>query len=148
MRTFLFIYSLLMIAGSILTLALVPRAIRDVGRERQRLRAEFPEAEFQTMVEAGYRLNNLLLLVEIIYYYLLLRYGGPEWQLFYGGFAFGLIHIFYLVAGRLERRRLSVGSTQTGVARMLIWVTAVLTTIELFFLIWVCYLLWQPLPPA
>lgn len=148
MRTFLFIYSLLMLAGSALTLALVPRALRDVGQERQRLSEKLPDAEFQTIVEAGYRLNNLLLLIEIIYYYLLLRYGGPEWQFFYGGFGFGVIHIFYLVVGRLEKRRLSLGITRTGFARRLIWLTAVLTTVEIFFLVWVGFLLLQPLPEA
>ena len=144
MRIFMFIYSLLMIGGSALTLALIPRALRDVGMERQRLKEELPEAEFQTMVEAGYRVNNLLLLIEIIYYYLLLRYAGPEWQFFYGGFVFGVIHIFYLVIGRVEKRRLSQGSTRTGPARFLLLLTGMLTVGEAFFLFWVAYLLLQP----
>ncbi len=147
-RTFLFLYSLVMVAGSILTLAMVPRALKDVGHERQRLSEQLPGAEFETMVEAGYRLNNLLLLFEITYYYLLLRYAGPEWQFFYGGFIFGVIHIFYLVVGRLEKRRLSKGIAHTGLARFLIWLTALLTIVELFFLVWVMYLLLQPVPES
>lgn len=137
-----------MIAGSIFALTLMPRALRDVGHERQLLEEELPEAEFEVMVEAGYRLNTMLLLVEIAYYYLLMRHAGPEWQFVYGGFAFGVIHIFYLVAGRLEKRRLSSGRTSTRIARILIWVTGLLTMVELGFLVWVCYLLVQPEPVA
>ena len=40
MSLLLSIYTLLMIAGSTLTLSLVPRALRDVGQERQRLERE------------------------------------------------------------------------------------------------------------
>ncbi len=141
MRTFLFIYSIVMIAGSIFALALLPRALKDAGHERQRLGEELPEAEFEVMVEAGYRLNTVLVLVEIAYYYLLMRHAGPEWQFFYGGFTFGIIHIFYLVAGRLEKRRLSSGKSGTGAAKLMIWVTGALTAVEVLFLIWVCYLL-------
>jgi len=148
MHLFLAIYSLLMIAGSIFTLALVPRALRDVGQERQRLREELPGAEFETMVEAGYRLNTMLLLVEIFFYYLLLSYAGDEWQLYYGGFAFGLIHILYLVAGKFEKRRLSKGGIRTRFARSMILLTALLTAVEILFLAWACYLLLQPASPA
>lgn len=144
MRIFMFIYTLAIIAGSVLTLALIPRALRDVGHERQRLKEDLPEAEFQTMVDAGYRVNNLLLFIEILYYYLLLRYAGPEWQFFYGGFVLGVIHIFYLIIGRVEKRRLSKGSTRTGPARFLLWLTGLLTIGEVFFLFWVAYLLLQP----
>ena len=144
MRVFMFIYTVLMIGGSVLTLALVPRALRDVGQERQRLKEDLPEAEFESMVEAGYRVNTFLLLVEILYYYLLLRYADSVWQFLYGGFAFGVIHIFYLVVGRFEKRRLSRGSTRTGPARFLLWLTALLTSVELGFLFWVCYLLLLP----
>ena len=144
MRVFLFIYTLLMIGGSLLTLSLIPRALKDVGQERQRLREELPEAEFEQMVEAGYRVNTFLVLVEILYYFLLLRYSGSVWQFLYGGFVFGVIHIFYLVVGRLEKRRLARGSTRTRPARFLLWLTAALTSLELLFLIWVSYLLLLP----
>lgn len=133
-----------MLLGSAFTLGLVPRALRDLGRERQRLQKEMPGASFEMMVEAGYRVNTLLLLIEILYYYLLLSFGGPEWQFFYGSFTFGVIHIGYLIAGRLEKRRLSRGTTRTGAARILVWLTGILTTAEVFFLVWVSYLLLQP----
>ena len=141
MRTFLLIYTFIMMAISAFTLGLVPRALRDLGQERQRLRETIPEASFEEMVEAGYRVNVTLLLVEILYYYLLLSHGGPEWQFLYGGSAFGVIHIGYLIAGRLEKRRLSRGIARTAAARFLIWLTAILTTLEAFFLLWVVFLL-------
>lgn len=144
MRILLFFYTLLMIAGSVFTLSLAPRAFRDLGQERQRLKEELPGVEFEKMVEAGYRLNVLVLLVEIFYYYLLIRSAGPLWQLFYGGFAFGIFHIFYLVSGRLEKRRLSKGSVGTRFARFLLWLATLLTTTEVFFLVLACYLLLQP----
>jgi len=146
MHVFLFAYTLMMLAGSAFTLGLVPRALRDLGRERQRLAQELPQINFEAMVEAGYRVNTFLLLVEISYYYLLLRYGGPDWQFFYGGFAFGLIHITYLVFSRLEKRRLSRGLTRTRFARLLIWLTAVLTSAEIVFLVWVSFLLLRQVP--
>lgn len=146
MRIFLFLYTLLMLAGSGLTLALVPRALRDLGQERQRLKESLPAAEFDQVVEAGYRVNTLLVMVEILYYYLLLRYAGPEWQFFFGGFFFGLVHIFYLIMGRLERRRLKRGTAHTGLSRIMIWLTALLTTAEVGFLLWVAVLLLSPVP--
>lgn len=141
------IYTLLMIAGSIITLALVPRALKDVGQERRRLEEKLPGVEFETMVEAGYRFNTLLLLIEIFYYYLLLTYAGDEWQLFYGGFAFGVIHIIYLVAGKIEKRRLSKGGSRPRLARSMILLTALLTAVEILFLALVFYLLLRP-PPS
>ena len=144
MRIFLFIYTIFMLAGSVFTLGLVPRALKDLGQERQRLRRDLPEANFEAMVEAGYRVNSILVLVEILYYYLLLSYDGGTWQFFWGGFAFGVIHIGYLVGGRLEKRRLSRGPSRTGAARLRIWVSAVLTCVEIGFLVYVCVLLLQP----
>ena len=144
MRIFLFIYTLFMLAGSAFTLGLVPRALKDLGQERQRLRQDLPEASFEIMVEAGYRVNSLLVLFEILYYYLLLSYNGDMWQLFWGGFVFGVIHIGYLIGGRLEKRRLSRGVTRTGAARIRIWLTTILTVVEIGFLVWVCILLLRP----
>lgn len=140
------IYTMLMIGASLFTLVLVPRALKDVGQERQLLAERAPEVEFNSMVEAGYRLNTVLLLIELLYYFLLLRYTGPEWQFLYGGFVFGIIHIGYLVFGRLEKLRLSSGSRRTTLARFQIWVTALLTCLEVAFLIWVSYLLILPEP--
>lgn len=144
MRIFMFFYTVLMLAGSSFTLAMVPRALRDLGRERQRLGETLPGARFDQMIEAGYRMNSLLVLVEILFYYLLLRYTGPEWQFFYGGFFFGVLHILYLVAGRLERRRLKKGTRHTGMARAMIWFTALFTLAETVFLVWVAFLLTNP----
>ncbi len=144
LRIFLFIYTFYMLAISALTLGLAPRALKDLGQERQRLRQEAPAVTFEAMVEAGYRVNFFLLLTEIFYYYLLLGFGGPGWQLFYGGFAFGVIHIGYLAASRLEKKRLSRGSTRTGAARFLIWLTAALTAVEIAFLAYVAFLLLHP----
>jgi hypothetical protein len=146
MRIFFFLLTILMLAGSGFTLGLLPRALRDLGQERQTLTEALPGVEFDQMVEAGYRVNTILLLAEIFYYYLLLRYAGPEWQFYYGGFTFGVIHIFYLIEGRIERRRLKKGKTNTSFARALIWLTGILTVIEAAFLIWVAYLLLQPEP--
>lgn len=146
MRIFMFFYTVLMIVVSAFTLGLVPRALRDLGQERRILREKLPGAEFEQMVEAGYRMNAVLLLVEILYYYFLLRYAGPEWQFFLGGSVFGLIHICYLVVSRLEKRRLTTGKTRTGTARLMIWLTAVFTAVETVFLLWVAYLLTQPAP--
>lgn len=148
MYIFLAIYSLLMIGGSIFTLFLVPRALRDVGQERQRLEEELPGAEFETMVEAGYRLNTTLLLVEIFFYYLLLSNAGESWMLYYGGFAFGVIHIFYLITGKLEKRRLSKGGIRNRLARSMILLTASLTAVEVLFLVLAVFLLLQPASPA
>lgn len=144
MRTFLFIYTLLMLAGCGLTLGLVPRALKEMGQERQLLQEAIPGARFDQMVDAGYRLNMILLLVEILYYYLLFRHAGPEWQFVYGGFALGMIHIFYLIVGRLEKWRLKSGKTRTGLARMFIWLTAIMTLAEICFLVWVAVLLLEP----
>lgn len=144
MRYLLSIYTLLMIAGSVITLALVPRALKDTGQERQRLEEELPGIEFETMVEAGYRFNTMLLFVEIFYYYLLLTFAGDDWQLYYGGFAFGVIHILYLVAGKVEKRRLSKGVTQIRLARTMILLTALLTAVEILFLALAFYLLLHP----
>ena len=144
MRYLLSIYTLLMIAGSVITLALVPRALKDTGRERQRLEEELPGIEFDTMVEAGYRFNTMLLFIEIFYYYLLLTFAGDDWQLYYGGFAFGVIHILYLVAGKVEKRRLSKGVIQIRLARTMILLTALLTAVEILFLALAFYLLLRP----
>jgi len=146
LRIFMFIYTVLMIAGSAFTLGLVPRALRDLGHERARLAEIVPGAEFKRMVDAGYRLNSLLLMIEVFYYYLLLRNTGPEWQFFFGGFFFGMIHIVYLIMGRIEKGRLAGGSTRTRFARLIILVTGALTGVEIMFLIWVCYLLQGPAP--
>lgn len=146
MRIFMFIYTVLMIAGSAFTLGLVPRALRDLGHERARLAEMVPGAEFRRMVDAGYRLNTFLLMIEVFYYYLLLRNTGPEWQFFYGGFFFGVIHVAYLIMGRIERGRLASGSTRTRFARLIILVTAALTGVEIIFLVWVCFLLQRPMP--
>jgi len=143
LRIFIFIYTLLMIAGSVFTLGLVPRALKDIGHERERLAEEAPGIEFRRMVDAGYRLNTILLMVEVLYYYLLVIYARSNWQLLYGGFFFGLVHIGYLVMGRAERKRLASGSTRTRFARWLIWFTAVLTSVELGFLIWVAIQLFK-----
>ena len=140
------IYTMVMIGVSLFTLALVPRALKDLGQERQLLTERAPEVEFNSMVEAGYRLNAFILLVELLYYYLLLSRSGPEWQFLYGGFAFGIVHIGYLVFGRLEKLRLVRGSRRTTLARLEIWVTALLTCLEVAFLIWVSYLLILPEP--
>jgi hypothetical protein len=144
MRIFLFIYTVFMLASSFFTLVLVPRALRDLGHERQRLKEQLPEADFDVMVEAGYRVNTFLLLLEILYYYLLLGFGGAEWQFLYGGFVFGIIHIGYLIASRLEKRRLSRGAAHTRAARVMVWLTALLTAVEICFLVWVSYLLLLP----
>lgn len=137
-----------MLAISILTLGLAPRALRDLGQERQRLRKEAPGANFEAMVEVGYRVNVFLLLTEIFYYYLLLGFGGPRWQFLYGGFVFGIIHIGYLIASRMEKRRLSRGTTRTAAARFLIWLTAILTVVEIAFLGYAAFLLLGPEPAA
>lgn len=134
-------YTLLMIASSVITLALVPRALRDTGQERQRLEEELPGVEFETMVEAGYRFNTILLLIEIFYYYLLLTLAGDYWLLYYGGFAFGVIHIIFLVEGKFEKRRLSRGVTRTRLARAMILLTALLTSVEILFLAFAFFLL-------
>lgn len=146
MTLFLAIYTLLMIAGSMFTLALVPRALRDVGQERQRLEEELPGVQFEKMVEAGYRLNTTLLLLEIIYYYLLLSFAEDRWLLYYGGFTFGMIHIFYLIAGKIEKRRLSRGSVRNRLARYMILLTASLTLVEILFLAWAFFTLVIPAP--
>ncbi len=143
MRLFLLIYTLFMVAGSLFMLGLVPRALKDLGQERQRLKQQAPRADFQSMVEAGYRVNVTLLLIEILYYYLLLGFGGPGWQFFYGGFSFGVLHIGYLITGRLEKRRLFLGSARTAWSRFLLWLTAILTGVEIVFLVYIAYLLLQ-----
>ncbi|MHB8792766.1 MAG: hypothetical protein ACYC6O_05455 [Thermoleophilia bacterium] len=148
MRILLSIYTMLMIGGSIMTLALVPRALRDTGRERQRMEEVLPGVEFETMVKASYRFNTMLLLIEIFYYYLLLSYAGDDWQLYYGGFAFGLIHILYLVAGKFEKHRLSKNVTATRLAYTMILLTALLTVVEILFLALAFYLLLRPTPMA
>lgn len=140
----MFIYTIVMIAAGGLTLGLVPRALKDLGRERQKLQLDLPGASFERVLEAGYRLNTFLLLVEIAYYYLLLTYAGPGWQFRYGGFAFGVIHVIYLINGRFEKRRLASGTTRTGVAQLVLWATAGLTVLELSFLLWVGFLLLNP----
>lgn len=134
MRAFLFIYTLAMIAFSVFTLGLVPRSLRDIGRERQKLKQEAPEASFERMVEAGYRLNTLLVLVEVFYYFLLLRYLSGHSLAMYTAFTFGVVHIFYLIMGRWERRRLFRGKTRARGVRQLILFTAFLTFIEVIFL--------------
>lgn len=139
----MFTYTLAMLAASAFTLVLAPRALRDLGHERQRLEKELPGVSFERLLEAGYRLNTLILLVEIFFYYLL-AYTGTGWQFKYGGFSFGLIHIIYLIAGRFEKRRLARGAVRTRLARLLIWITASLTSVELAFLLWVGYLLLNP----
>lgn len=141
MRSFMLIYTVAMISGSVLTLALVPQALRDLGREKERLKEAMPDADMRGMLETGYRLNTFLLLVEIFYYYLLLRFAGDEWQFLYGGFFFGVIHIFYLVTGRLEKKRLAEGHKRKRGGRFLILMTATFTSLELFFLFIVGYLL-------
>lgn len=141
MRTFLFIYTLLMLAGSVVTLSLVPRSLRDLGHERERLQAQLPEVAYERMVNAGYRFNFLILLLEIAYYYLLVDFGASEWRIFYGGAFFGLVHIGYLVTSRLEKRRLTREYGSLRLARMIIWLTAGLTAIEIGFLVMVLYLL-------
>lgn len=141
MRIFLLIYTLVMVAGSIVALSLAPRSLRDLGHERERLQAQLPEISYERMVNAGYRFNFLILLLEIAYYYLLIDFGGPERQIFYGGAFFGLVHIGYLVTSRLEKRRLSREYGNRRLARVIIWLTAALTTIEIGFLVMVLYLL-------
>lgn len=142
----MFIYTLLMLLSSAFTLMMVPRALKDLGREQQRLEAELPGVSFDRMLEAGYRLNTFLLLLEIFYYYLLVRYAGSVWQLFYGGFAFGLIHIVYLIFARLEKWRLSRRARPSRASRLMMWLTAILTTAEIVFLLWAAYLVLQPKP--
>ncbi|RJQ47749.1 MAG: hypothetical protein C4534_00835 [Gaiellales bacterium] len=141
MRVFLTIYTFLMIAGSILTLTLVPRSLRDLGHERERLREALPDVSYERMVEAGYRFNFMVLLVEIVYYYLLVDFGRSDWRLFYGGAFFGLAHIGFLVSSRFEKRRLSRAYTRSRGARALVWLTAVLTSAEIIFLGLVLFLL-------
>ncbi len=141
MRIFLLIYTAAIVAASLFTLALVPRALKDLGHERQRLEEQVPGASFEGMLEAGYRLNTLILLVELLYYFLLLRYASSEPIILYGAFAFGVIHIAYLISGRWERRRLARGMKRTRGARTLIWVTAALTVAEVAFLFTAGYML-------
>lgn len=141
MRIFLTIYTILMIAGSVIILLLVPRSLRDLGHERERLQEEMPEVSYERMVDAGYRFNFLIMLVEILYYYLLVAYGGPEWQIFYGGLFFGIVHIGFLVSSRFEKRRLAKDYTRSRAARFMIWLTASLTVVEVAFLCLVLYLL-------
>lgn len=141
MRTFLLIYTAAMLGGSLLTLSLVPRSLRDMGRERERLREALPEASYDHMVEAGYRFNFLILVLEIVYYYLLVDFGRSEPLLFYGGAAFGIIHIAFLVTSRLERRRLKKEYTRSRYARPLVWLTAIITVVEIVFLVLAFYLL-------
>lgn len=134
MRPFLFIYTLAMITFSIFTLGMAPRTLRGVGHERQRLKESAPDASFERLVEVGYRLNTLLLLIEILYYFLLLRFLSSHALAKYAAFAFGVVHISYLITGRWEKRRLSSGKTRTKGARRLIMLTAVLTVFEIVFL--------------
>ncbi|MHB0914745.1 MAG: hypothetical protein ACYC5A_05030 [Thermoleophilia bacterium] len=141
MRIFLLIYTMAMVAGSVLTLSLVPRSLRDLGHERERLQAELPEVSYERMVNAGYRFNFLILLLEIAYYYLLIDYSDSEQRIFYGGAFFGLVHIGYLVTSRLEKRRLSREYGNRKLARLMIWLTAGLTACEIAFLGLVLYLL-------
>ncbi|MHB1381551.1 MAG: hypothetical protein ACYCXJ_04940 [Thermoleophilia bacterium] len=141
MRIFLLIYTMAMVAGSVLTLSLVPRSLRDLGHERERLQAELPEVSYERMVNAGYRFNFLILLLEIAYYYLLIDYSDSEQRIFYGGAFFGLVHIGYLVTSRLEKRRLSREYGSRKLARLMIWLTAGLTACEIAFLGLVLYLL-------
>lgn len=136
MLVFLFLYTVMMLAASIFSLGMVPRSLRNLGHERQLLKEDLPEANFERMVEVGYRLNTLLVLAEVFYYFLLMRYWSSNPALRYGAFCFGLIHIAYLVTGRLEKRRLARGSTRTRGARLLIWSGAAVTVLEIIFL-WV-----------
>lgn len=135
-----------MLLGSVFTLGLVPRALRDVGKERQRVGREMPGASFEKVLAAGYRLNVLLLLVEITYYYLLVSFAAGRWQLFYGGLVFGVIHIFYLVVGRFEKRRLSRRQGRTGLAKAFVRIAGLLTLVEAVFLLLAGYLLLNPPP--
>lgn len=141
MRFFLIIYTVAMMAGSAIALALVPRSLRDLGRERERLKDMMPEVSYERMVDAGYRFNFLVLLLEIAYYYLLIDFGGPGWQIFYGGAFFGLVHIGFLVSSRFEKRRLSRDYTRSRGAQVMIWLAAALTACEFVFLVLVLYLL-------
>ena len=140
MRIFLLIYTAAIVAASLFTLALVPRALKDLGHERQRLEEQVPGASFEGMLQAGYRLNTFIVLAELLYYFLLLRFAGGEPLILYGAFAFGLIHIGYLITGRWERQRLARGMKRTRGARMLIWLTAALTVAEVAFLFTAGYL--------
>lgn len=141
MRGFLIIYTLAMIAGSALTLSLVPRTMKDVGKERERLEEALPGVSYERMVEAGYRFNTIVLLIEIIYYYLLISYAGSDWRLLYGGFFFGVMHVVYLVFSRLEKLRLLRDYTRSRAARLMALVTAVLTIAEVAYLALVLVLL-------
>ncbi len=134
MRLILLAYTTLMLGFSIASLAMMPRALRDLGHERRLVEREIPGANFERMLEAGYRLNMFLVLVELLYYLLLLRFAGDSAFLFYGAFAFGLIHIAYLVAGRLEKQRLAAEHRWAPGARLLIWATALATVLEIAFL--------------
>lgn len=141
MRIFLFFYTILMLSISTFSLVMIPRSLRNLGHERQLLKEELPEASFERMLEVGYRLNTMLVLAEILYYLLLMRYSSPLPPLRYGAFSFGVIHIAYLVTGRIEKRRLALGRKGTGVARLLIWFSALVTTLEIVFLGLVTYYL-------
>lgn len=141
MRIFLFIYTLAMVAGSVISLALTPGSLRDLGRERERLKEALPDVSYDEMVAAGYRFNTLVLLLEIVYYYLLLSYSGDDRRLFAGASAFGVIHIVYLVASRFEKRRLARDYTRSRGAALTIRLTALLTILETVFLVLVLYLL-------
>jgi hypothetical protein len=134
MRIFLLIYTAAMMAGSIMTLSLVPRSLRDLGRERERVKEDLPDVNYEQMVEAGYRFNFAVLMLEIIYYYLLVGFARSQWVLFYGGALFGLIHIAFLVASRFERRRLKREYTRSRSARALVWLTGFVTVAEVCFL--------------
>lgn len=141
MRIFLVIYTLAMLAASVMTISLVPRSLKDLGRERERLRETMPQVSYERMVDAGYRFNFVVLLLEIAYYYLLIDFGGPEWQIYYGGAFFGLVHIGFLVSSRFEKRRLAREYTRSRWARSLLWFSAALTVFEIAFLVLVLYLL-------
>lgn len=141
MRIFLLIYTAAIGLGCVVTLALVPRSLRDLGRERERLKEAMPEADYDRMVEASYRFNFVILLLEILYYYLLVGFGRSHWQMFYGGAFFGLVHIAFLAASRMERRRLKRAYTRSRFARLMVWLTAVITVLEIGFLAVVFYLL-------
>ncbi len=141
MQIFLVIYTVLMLFFSLVSLSLVPHSLRDLGHERQRVEEELPGADFARMLEAGYRLNVSLILVELLYYLLLLRFAGDSDFLYYGAFAFGLVHISYLVTGRLERRRIARGYRRVRGARLLIWITATLTSLETGFLVAAAYII-------
>ena len=65
----------------------------------------------------------------------------PSGNSIYGGFVFGVIHIFYLVIGKNGKAEAVQGTAHTMLARLLIWITALLTLPELAFLGWVVYLL-------